>query len=498
MQMLHPGMIIAIGIVAIVSSLDMVFAQYGCPPIQGGGHPKISTNDNTVHVLWNYFYGCGQRLLLLRSSNDGGETFGNSVIVANASQAGSEPIVTTSNNNVYVAWTEYFANPEQILFNKSTDDGKSFGNAIKINSDKTGENQPQATSIIQQGNEIGIIWTGYVIGGNGSSVFLSKSLDGGRSFQTIVLSAATGDSFSPQVAQVGDKAYVLWGSVGSCDRNRHECPTYSYIVTIDLSNSFALGSITSLDQYGGRLAASGDDIYIAGIYGSSAGTNGITFLRSTNDGVSFEKPITLVSYQTNTNHLNGLALNVSGKNVYVTWYDFHSPETGAEIFMKASNDNGTTFGNTQVVDPTDFHLNGPEPPGFDLKTLAEGNNYYATWQSNTNLDQIGQGIFLRKSTDGGRTLDGATDLTGKIVISNPGYDFASDGNNIYIAGPDYAFKDSNHIMFSKSSDGGNSFSTQIDLDQNSISTVPEFPFAIPILLIGITSLLVFYRIRFGK
>ena len=109
----------------------------------------------------------------------------------------------------------------------------------------------------------------------------------------------------------------------------------------------------------------------------------------------------------------------------------------------------------------------------------------------------GQGILFRKSMDDGNALGNTTDLAGKIIISNPGYDFVVDGSYLYLAGPDYAFKDSNHIVFSKSNDSGNSFSNQIDFDQNSMSTVPEFPFAIPILLIGITSLIIFYRLRFG-
>ena len=75
---------------------------------------------------------------------------------------------------------------------------------------------------------------------------------------------------------------------------------------------------------------------------------------------------------------------------------------------------------------------------------------------------------------------------------------ASSGNHLYIVGPEYAFKDGNHMVFSQSSNGGISFSNSMDFDQNSMSAVPEFTFAIPILLVSITSLVVFYRIKFRK
>jgi hypothetical protein len=499
MKTLHLSIIIIL-LITIIFNTNHAFAQYGCPPVEGGWHPQIATSGNTVYVLWNYFYNCGQRILLLRSSNDGGETFGNSVTVAGASQSGSDPAVTSSNGNLYLAWIHYYPLPSTLLFKTSGDNGTTFSDTVTI--DTNGTVQDEVQKVLVYGNNIGIIWTGNPPNGV-RSIYLSESSDGGKSFGGLVrLSATTGDSFSPQAVQEGNKAYVLWGSFGICNQARQACPGYSYIVAIDLSNNFTRGTVTNLGQYGGWLAVSGSSIYIAGTYNSdtnpSVGTSKIIFLRSTDGGVSFEKPVTLVSYQAHTNHLNGLKVNVSGKNVYVTWYDFHTPETGAEILMMASNDEGVSFSNIQTVDPSDVHLNGPESPSFDLNTLAEGNNYYATYQSYTSLDQIGQGIFFRKSTDGGMTLDNKTDLTGKIIISNPGYDFVSDGTNLYIAGPDYAFKDSNHIMFSKSNDGGNSFSPQIDLDQNSLSMVPEFPFAIPILLIGLVSSIVFYRMKFRK
>ena len=200
------------------------------------------------------------------------------------------------------------------------------------------------------------------------------------------MSNATGD-YTPQVVQINDKAYVVGYTFGACNQAGQTCHSHVYFTTLDIANNFSSGPIINLGHVGSRLAISGNNIYVAGINysnpDSSTGTNGIVFLQSTDGGISFGKPITLISYPISTNHINGISLDASENHVYVTWYDFHTPQTGAEIFMKSSNDSGATFGNTQVVDPTDFTLNGPEPPDFNLQTSSTGGIYFATWQSGT-------------------------------------------------------------------------------------------------------------------
>ena len=116
----------------------------------------------------------------MKESSDHGDTFGNSTIVADESEAGSEPAVTVSGDNVYIAWTEYSSDPQKIFFKSSNDDGKSFGNVIQISDNNTAENRVH--KVLAYGNNVGVIWAGYLIGGHDSSMFLSKSSDGGRSF----------------------------------------------------------------------------------------------------------------------------------------------------------------------------------------------------------------------------------------------------------------------------------------------------------------------------
>ncbi|CUR51387.1 exported protein of unknown function [Nitrosotalea devaniterrae] len=498
MKTLH--LLILAGLIPIfIIGIDEAHAQYGCPPISGGWHPQISTDQNNVYVFWNYFFGCGTRVLLFEKSNDNGVTFGNPVALEGPSRSGSYPAVAASNGNVYVSWFNYVS-PEDRLFFKSSNNGSSFSDDIQIRTNDTIQND--VSSILVSGNNIGIIWTGILNHGL-RSIFLSTSTDEGNTFgDQVDLSATTGDSFLPQTIQAGSKVYVLWSSFGNCNSARQACVSQAYFTTIDIKNGFTTGPIISLGPLVlPRLAVFGNNVSVTGITSTntdpSIGNSGVSFVKSTDGGTSFEKPIQLVTYDAASNFLNDLALDSSGDYVYVTWYD-HDPHSGEKLLMTTSSDDGDTFGRIQTLDGPDQHYNGNEGNSLDQQISVSGNKYYIIWQSHTSLNPNGMGIFFRKSIDGGQTLGDATDLTNKIVISNPGYAMASNGNHIYVVGPEYAFKDGNHMVFSQSSDGGISFSNSTDFDQNSMSTVPEFPFAIPVLLVSVTSLVIFYRIKIRK
>ena len=68
-------------------------------------------------------------------------------------------------------------------------------------------------------------------------------------------------------------------------------------------------------------------------------------------------------------------------------------------------------------------------------------------------------------------------------------------NDVYV-GWTNNLQGNNMLLLRASSDNGNAFGNPTIL--NNIAPVPEFPIAILVLLISIISVIIFYRIRFGK
>lgn len=158
-----------------------------------------------------------------------------------------------------------------------------------------------------------------------------------------------------------------------------------------------------------------------------------------------------------------IAVDTSGGpndgNVYITYdqFVFHGP-AGATLIR--STDGGRTWSLPQFVATASF-LTGitVDPQGRVFVSSVHQNRGSTTG-----------GIDLSTSTDGGETFNGhETVLNASLVPSPlPGNQFrdgtipqmASDGSGVYIVWDDFTLGNSN-VMFSKSTDGGVSWSTPV-------------------------------------
>ena len=340
------------------------------------GPPGPPVNASNAYAVW-YDNTPGNNDILFRAS----QIFATPINLSNNAGVSFNPQIATSGNNVYVTWQDSTPGNYDIFFAASNTNGASFGTPINLSNNAGGSQLPQ---IATSGNNVYVTWYDDTLGNN--EIFLAASNDNGTSFGTpINLSNNAGDSFKPQIATSGNNVYVTWqdSTPGNADTffavsNNNGT---SFGTPINLSNNAG-------DSFNQQIATSGNNVYVTWEDGTFGSTE-IFFAVSNNNGLGFGTPINL------SNNAGGSQLPqiaTSGNNVYVTWYD--DTLGNNEIFLAASNDNGQIFSTP---------INLSNNTGFSAlpQIATSGNNVYVTWYDDT----LGNNeIFLAASNDNGTSF----------------------------------------------------------------------------------------------
>ncbi len=215
--------------------------------------------------------------------------------------------------------------------------------------------------------------------------------------------------------------------------------------TVNLSNNPASSHLP-------LIAASADNVYI--VWQDDTNGNPDIFFRASNDGgASFGATINLSS-----NSGLSLAPRVAavGNSVYVVWQD---DSTGNdEVFFRASTNNGASFNPT--VNLSNLPGNSTIP-----QLAAVGDNVYVVWQD----DVLGDfEIFFRSSLSNGATFG-----TIFVLSNNPGSSLSpritAVGKFVYVVWRDDSLGNF-ETFFKTSADNGASFGSTVNLSSNAGTT----------------------------
>ncbi len=126
-----------------------------------------------------------------------------------------------------------------------------------------------------------------------------------------------------------------------------------------------------------------------------------------------------------------------------------------DIFLSTSNDSGNMFSTPVNISVNQGNSGAPQ-------MAVNGNNVYAVWMddSSGNFD-----IFFSKSSDGGQTFATPVDISRTKLDS--GYpQLAVSANNVYIVWTEIVTDKNYEIFFAKSTDGGKTFDQPLDISNN--------------------------------
>ena len=346
--------------------------------------PQMSFSEpNKVYVLWHnlkeyldpnssiYAYdrmAYDQTGIILRVSNDSGNSFGLPSNVRNSSElyfgnfrnlseyaVVTDPLLASKDDKLYVGWVESYIYDFDIILKRSLDNGSNFEPfGIVSNESRIAQNPSIRAG---ENNTVFLAWQGYEDNPDNSTsttLQFKRSDDGAKTFERNT-SFRNYSFFKPVIAETGNNVYLAW---------------------IDGSNVFL---------------ATSDDL-----------------------GAHFNQPIKFPINETGSKFSSEPAMAASGKNVYVVWSE--GGIGGGDIFFGKIIEGGKNMDSVvKITNLTQFCESATQP---DIS--ARRDEVYLVWQGTS--CRPGSALFLTQSVDGGKTFSNSTNLTN--------FTFASGGSCI--------------------------------------------------------------------
>ena len=175
----------------------------------------------------------------------------------------------------------------------------------------------------------------------------------------------------------------------------------------------------------------------------------ILFSKSVDEGITWSTP-------QNISNTPGFSANpaiaTNGSGIFITWEE-------NEVVFSKSIDGGTTWSTPQNISNT-----GPNTPGPAITT--DGTNIFIAWWDGNIL---ASDVFFSRSTDGGTTWSTPQNISTNIGQSADPV-ITTDGTNIFIAWWDTSLGSVAEILFSKSTDGGDTWSVPQNVSNNAMTS----------------------------
>jgi hypothetical protein len=98
----------------------------------GVSRAPITTSGENVYIAW-WTNNTGNEEVMFRASTDNGASFGDKINLSNTTEADSDDAeIGASGNNVYVTWWERNETSDQPVLRISNDNGKTFGPLLML------------------------------------------------------------------------------------------------------------------------------------------------------------------------------------------------------------------------------------------------------------------------------------------------------------------------------------------------------------------------------
>ena len=278
-------------------------------------HPQIAVYGNNVYAIWADDTS-GNREVLFKKSVDNGASFDSIQNLSNNTSDSLNQEIAVYGDNVYVVWLDKDENTTNILLRTSTDGGETFGGIVNISSNANGETFPK---IAAYGSNVYIAWNMLneeLYKRDSDGLFFIKSSDSGQTFDNPVKLNRDRNFGEPQIAVVNETVYVVSGGLPSNDvdglfliKSTDGAKSFLEPELIDANGIFVNPlnvEVAASDPQSSYVAG---DVFVSGngeiLLLEMTANNSIRVLNLSNNAKISECP----------------SIAISGDNIYVVWED---------------------------------------------------------------------------------------------------------------------------------------------------------------------------------
>lgn len=213
----------------------------------------IAVQGSDIYLVWQDD-SSGQNEIFFAKSNNSGATFSEPVTIGKSEQGGSSlaPDIAVSGDSVYVVWADYDSEEQSaVAFRSSNNRGETFGNT-SIFGNYTGENADPHVAVVK-----GDIYVSWVTGAEFTGdLMLARSSDGVAFEAAVVGKNAT----NPVMASSNSTLYLAWRHNPSGNATKEGMNMFASSTDgTNFETSEVLQEMTMQ-----AMAASGDSVYVAG------------------------------------------------------------------------------------------------------------------------------------------------------------------------------------------------------------------------------------------
>ena len=293
-------------------------------------HPQIATYDNQVYAIWADD-SSGNREVLFTRSQDNGATFETTSNLSNNTSDSFNQEISVFGDDVYVVWLDRDEDGNtNILLRSSADGGTTFGGTVNISNNANEETFPKVTAY--EGN-VYVAWNviDETLGEReNQGLFLVKSQDGGNTFGDMITLNQENDFGELQIAAYNETVYVAAGGLHTVDVDSlffsvstDAGNSFSGPVTIDNSDTFVNPLNVEVGAYDEQFSYIAAQISISGneeiLLIEMHGNNSTRVMNLSNNPKISECP----------------SIAMAGDNIYVVWEDM-TPGNHEILYAKGS------------------------------------------------------------------------------------------------------------------------------------------------------------------